>query len=112
VPLFLRPTSSTIACHLWGFGMYFVCAAGLYLTKGGSPACVSGPIMAQPGYLERIRGGWPQSRRYERERQLAALLLPRIKDLMKTRGIKLIDYREVDHQSGAAAPLRGDRPNS
>jgi hypothetical protein len=64
--------------------MYFVCASGLSLTKGGSPACVSGPIMAHPGYLERIRGGWPQSRCYERERQLAALLLPRIKEPIKT----------------------------
>jgi hopanoid biosynthesis associated protein HpnK len=56
-------------------------------------------VMVHPGYPETIPESWPQSRHYERERELTALLSPRIKDLIKTLGIKLINYREVDHHS-------------
>jgi hypothetical protein len=202
-PLFLHPTHSTISCHLWDFGTYFVCAAALtspvgsqfttyirvahripswapsngivwrslfdlshlpfvgdalfccegvspgclslitlppllsrlfvqamgvvaaynfliplyqasagsasfpvvhYLTKAGRAACVSGPLLTHPRHPERMQDGWPQSRRHERERELAALLLPRIKALVKTRGITLIRYLESKHQARATTP--------
>jgi hypothetical protein len=49
-----------------------------YPRKDGWAACVSGLIMAHLGYPERIQDGWPQSRRYERERELTALVSPYI----------------------------------
>jgi len=93
-PLFLRLPHSTIACYIWVCGTHLVCAAVLtspvafhltaYFMKDGRAACVSGLIMIHLGYPERIQAGWPQSRRDERERELAALLSPRIEDLIKT----------------------------
>jgi hypothetical protein len=55
-------------------------------------------VMAHPGYPESLSDTWPQSRRYERQGDLAALTSPRVKRLINDLGIKLLSYGEADHR--------------
>lgn len=52
-------------------------------------------IMVHPGYRDATLAGWPRSRRYERERELQALLSRRVKRCIAELGITLTNYREV-----------------
>ena len=54
-------------------------------------------IMVHPGYPEHLSDAWPQSHRYKRHGELTALTSPRVKNLIKTVGIKLMSYRDVQH---------------
>jgi chitin disaccharide deacetylase len=52
-------------------------------------------IMAHPGYSDSTLDNWPQSRRYKREQELAALTSPRVKALVRKHRIELVTYPEV-----------------
>ena len=54
-------------------------------------------IMVHPGYPEHLSDAWPQSHRYKRHGELTALTSPRVKNLINTVGIKLMSYRDVQH---------------
>jgi hopanoid biosynthesis associated protein HpnK len=50
-------------------------------------------IMVHPGFRDRTLGGWPRSRRYEREREVRSLTSPKVKALVRDLQIRLVSYR-------------------
>jgi chitin disaccharide deacetylase len=52
-------------------------------------------IMVHPGYCDSVLDNWPQSRRYKREQELAALTSPRVKAVVQQHRIKLVNYSVI-----------------